>query len=397
MIGTIVFLSIYGLILLIWLTRHPRITQGARALVRLTRRSPQDLPNPAPLVSVLIPARNEAGTIRACVESILAQTYPHLEVIVADDRSTDGTAAIVADLARRDPRLRLVSVTELPDGWTGKTHALWQAAQQARGPFLLFVDADTLQEPENLAICMHRLLADQIDLLSLLPRMRNESFWEHVVQPLAGICLMVWFPLHRVNDPGHRAAFANGQYILIRRKTYEAVGGHQAVRGELLEDIALARRVKQAGGRLLVASATEISSTRMYTSLAEMIRGWARIYYAAADRRLVRLLRAVEMMLVFSLSAYVVLAWGLGRLVAGRSDCFTWTILAMAASHLVLKYAAMYRLYRLGASRVRYLPLYLLAALVVHAAQWLAVIQVFTRRVSWRGTAYVQGAPGASA
>jgi len=389
--GKIILIVIYAGVLLIWLSRHPRLTRAFRNVARLGKDSPQDIPDPAPLVSVLIPALNEENSIARCVEAMLAQTYPNVEIVVANDRSTDRTAEIVEKIAERDPRVRLIQITELPAGWTGKCNALWQATKHANGEFLLFIDADTVQEPENLAVCMHRMIHEKVDMLSLLPAMRNETFWEHAVQPLAGICLMVWYPTDEVNDPDKAVAFANGQYILIRRSTYDAVGGHEGVKDRFLEDVNLARQVKGAGNRLLVATATEISSTRMYTSPAEMINGWGRIYYGAADRRLVRLLRGMLMLLVFSVSAYVALPASAIALALGCTGWFTWTIFGMAVAHLCLKFSVMARLYRAGGNRLIYLSAYWLACIIVHIAQWSALSKVFTGRVTWRGTAYGKG------
>jgi chlorobactene glucosyltransferase len=375
---------------LIWLSRHFRINQGVREMLVLDSGSPRDLPDPAPLVSVLIPARDEEETIRACVEAIMAQTYPNFEVLVVNDRSEDRTAEIVSELAGQDPRVRLINIAELPAGWTGKTHGLWKAVKQAKGEYLLFIDSDTIQEPENLTICMSHMLREDTDMLSLLPRMRNETFWEHVTQPLASICLMLWFSLHRVNDPKRKESFGNGQYILMRRSAYDAIGGHEAVKSELVEDIHLARAIKGNGHRLRVAAAQEISSTRMYTSLATIIKGWARIYFAAADRAFIKLMRAIFMMVVFSFTAYAIFAYSLTAVCMGAADWFTWTLLSLSIAHLTFKFTVMHRLYRLGKNKVRYLPLYLLSAIVVHAAQWSALSKVFTRQVTWRGTAYPQ-------
>ena len=397
MTAQVLFTVVYALVLATWLIRHVLIGVYARRQLYLPKDSPQDLPDPAPLVSVLIPARDEEENIERCVRSILDQTYPNLEVLVVDDRSADRTAAIVEGIAANDPRVRLIRLTALPEGWTGKCNGLWTAAQQARGEYLLFVDADTLQTPENLAICMHLMTERQVDMLSLVPRMRNETFWEHVVQPLAGICLMVWYPFHRVNDPQHRSSFGNGQYILIRRTAYDAIGGHREVRAELVEDIHLARAIKRHGMCLLVAIAPDISSTRMYTSLRRIVRGWGRIYFAALDKSLVRLSVSMLMLLVFSVSAYVMFGLSLVWLATGARDAFTWTVLGMSVGHLAIKFTVMWRLYGIVRNNRWYLPLYGLAALAVLCAQASAIRNRLGRHVMWRGTAYpkrTDGAPG---
>ncbi|MEJ7640167.1 MAG: glycosyltransferase, partial [Singulisphaera sp.] len=166
-----------------------------------------------------------------------------------------------------------MTITELPAGWTGKTHALQVASESARGEWFWFLDADTRHEPDSLSIVLEYAREHRADMASLLPEMRCETFWEDVVQPLAGVVLMQSFPLFRVNDDRSRLAFANGQYILIRRSAYAAAGGHRAVRDRFVEDIYLAKRVKALGLPIRVATSTEISSTRMYTSLPQIVRG----------------------------------------------------------------------------------------------------------------------------
>src|SRR5262249_28592137 len=151
-----------------------------------------------PLVSAIIPAKDEEEKLADCLASVCRQTYPNLEILVVDDRSTDRTAAIAARFAAQDPRVRVLSICELPDGWTGKTHALHVASGAARGDWYWFIDADTRHEPESLSIVLEYARAQRAELASLLPEMRCETFWEKVVQPLEGIVLMRSYPLSRV-------------------------------------------------------------------------------------------------------------------------------------------------------------------------------------------------------
>ena len=175
------------------------------------------------------------------------QTYPNLEIIVVDDRSTDRTGEIAGQFATKDRRIRVLTIDDLPPGWTGKTHALHRAAALATGEWLWFLDADTLHSPESLSILMEYGRRQGAAMVSLLPELRCETFWERVVQPLGGIVLMQSFPLHVVHRDDSPLAFANGQYILITRAAYDAAGGHEAVKDRFVEDIALADRVKAAG------------------------------------------------------------------------------------------------------------------------------------------------------
>jgi chlorobactene glucosyltransferase len=232
----------------------------------------------APLISVCVPARNEAANIRACVEALLAQTYPQFEVLVLDDRSTDATPEILKGLAD-DPRLHVLHGSELPEDWAGKPHALTQAAAAARGDWLCFVDADTFATPYALASCHAKAVATKADLFTIMTRQITGTFWEKTVLPLVMTALAVGFPARDTNDPEKRTAIANGQFILIRRSVYEALGGHARIKDQIVEDKALAELVKWNGYRLIVADGRLVASTRMYSSLPQMWEGWTKNIY----------------------------------------------------------------------------------------------------------------------
>lgn len=233
-------------------------------------------PSTAPLISVCVPARNEERNIQRCCEALLAQTYPNLEILVIDDRSTDSTPQILTALAAGDARLRTLPGEELPAAWAGKPHALSQAAIQARGEWLCFVDADTFIAPQGLASAYAAAQSQQADLFTLMTEQELGSFWEKVILPLVFTGLTVGFVPRKVNDPTQPDAIANGQFILIERRVYEAVGGHAAIRDSIVEDKDLAVLVKHAGYRLVVADGRAVARTRMYTTLPEMWEGWTK-------------------------------------------------------------------------------------------------------------------------
>lgn len=188
-------------------------------------------PNPAELISVIVPARNEARNIRRCVLALLTQTYPNYEIIVVDDRSSDETPLILASLQQEHPeRMQVVAGGELPPGWAGKPHALYLGTRQARGDWLCFVDADTFATPDLLTAAFISAQAQQADLFTLLTDQELGSFWEKALLPLVFTALSFGFPAEQVNDPRRPQAIANGQFILIRRSVYTAVGGHTAIR-----------------------------------------------------------------------------------------------------------------------------------------------------------------------
>jgi chlorobactene glucosyltransferase len=239
-------LIVYAALAAIWPIRLVVVLVVERFIDYLTPKSPRFAADP-PLVSAIIPAKDEEGTLADCLRTVCAQSYPRLEILVVDDRSTDATPEIARRFAEADPRVRVITIKELPGGWTGKTHGLQAAATQARGQWFWFIDSDTRHEPYSLSIVMEYARTEGASMASVLPEMRCETFWERVVQPLAGVVLMQSFPLPFVNNDRMKLAFANGQYILITREAYEAVGGHTAVRDKFVEDIYLASRVKESG------------------------------------------------------------------------------------------------------------------------------------------------------
>ena len=276
---------------------------------------PVAAPAEAPLISVIVPARDEERNIRRCVEALLAQSYPNFELIVLDDRSTDATPAILAELARRDERLHILRGEELPPGWAGKPHALSQAAGKARGEWLCFVDADTFASPQALASVYAAARESSAGLFSIFTRQELGSFWEKVVLPLVFTGLSVGFAPRKVNDPDRPDAIANGQFIFIQSRVYQALGGHAAIKASIVEDRDLATLVKHSGYRLVVADGQAVASTRMYTSLPEMWEGWTKnIFLGLKDRPGLLLLGAFGAF-VSVFAALLLPLWLLGGLV----------------------------------------------------------------------------------
>ncbi|MEO7040203.1 MAG: glycosyltransferase family 2 protein [Candidatus Elarobacter sp.] len=239
----------------------------------------------APSLSVIVPARNEERTIARCVRSLLAQTHPDCEIIVVDDRSGDATAAILAELARGNPRLTVVPGEPLPDDWVGKPWALAQGARCARGEWLLFTDADTFHEPAACTSALDFARARRADALSLATYQELGSWAERALLPtILGMVLIASGSIAALNDPADtKHALANGQYVLVSRAAYDALGGHAALRGEIVEDIAFARRLKSDGRfRLLLAGGEDLVRVRMYTSFGGIWNGFTKNMYLGA-------------------------------------------------------------------------------------------------------------------
>lgn len=225
-----------------------------------------------PEVSVIVPARNEEACLAACLESLAEQTGVRHEVMVVDDGSTDGTRAIAAAA----PGVRVLKAGERRAGWGGKSNAVWQAAQEAKGRWLLFTDADTVHAAGSLARAVAEAEEHGVALLSYSPAQEVRGFWERALMPVVFAELAARYRPPDVCDPKSGCAAANGQYLLVERGAYFAVGGHAAVATSLLEDVELARRVKQSGRRIRFRMAAEAVRTRMYRSLAQMCEGWTK-------------------------------------------------------------------------------------------------------------------------
>jgi chlorobactene glucosyltransferase len=240
-------------------------------------------------VSAIIPARNEEANIARCVRSVASQQGVR-EIIVSDDNSQDRTNAILENLRHEIPQLQTIHLESLPAGWMGKTYALAAAAKSAEGEWLLFTDADTEHLPGSLATLVERGKSEQADLLSVSPGQQTPTWWEKAVIPQVYVRLARLYGFEEVSDPRSTVAAANGQYILIRRLTYERVGGHEAVRSAVLEDVELARLVKAAGGRLLFLPGSAWVRTRMYRRFSEMCTGWTKNLYLLYEGRMALML-----------------------------------------------------------------------------------------------------------
>lgn len=253
------------------------IRRAARQFQAYEVLRPETAPadDPVPSLAVIVPARNEAATIVRCLAGLRAQDYPaeRLRVLVVDDGSTDGTAAIAAHAIGGDPRFRIIAAGSLPTGWAGKPHACWKGAAAAEGEWLCFLDADTVAAPFLLRTAIATAGRRGLDLLSLEPRLELETVWERLVIPAGLFALAFIGDVRRTNDPARRGAAANGQFMLIRRSAYERIGGHAAVRAAIIEDTMLAAKVKEAGLRFALLGGAPLIRTRMYRSLPALWEG----------------------------------------------------------------------------------------------------------------------------
>ena len=350
----------------------PAITVYRASRSRTLDDEPADVPADAPLVSVVLPARNERRNIERCVRSLLATDYPACEVIVVDDHSNDDTADLARAVGGGDARLRVVSAPPLPDGWLGKQWACFTGAGVARGDFLLFTDADTTHAPDLLAHAVNGARRARADLFSVAGEQEMQTFWERVIQPQVFAILSARFGgTEHVSHARRPAdAIANGQFLLFRRAAYDALGTHAAVHDRAAEDLALAQECIRTGHRLAMQMAGRRLRTRMYASLSELIGGWRKNMYAAGRHAMVggRVARALFPLVllvpsIFQLAPVAVL----GPAAAGALSApwLLWASFCVGATavYFVVLYAYMRApmwyaaLFPLGAAMVLYIAI----------------------------------------
>jgi glycosyltransferase involved in cell wall biosynthesis len=336
--------------------------------------------NPDKSISVIVPVRNEESTIARAVRS-LADQPEVLEILVVNDQSTDGTLALLQRLALSEPKLRLVESGPLAPGWVGKNQAAWRGAQQARGRWLLFTDADVTHLRGSAGKALAVAEAGALTMLSFSPRQEMHTGWERALIPFVFCRLSRLYPYAAVNHPQSPAAAANGQYLLVRSDAYRAIGGHAAVSGEVLEDVALARRAKEAGVPLGFLPGDQIASARMYASFTAMWEGWTKNLFplvTVSGRTIRRELLSVfpwPSLLCFALAPMHPALGGLGAfLLAGRH----------------VRYLGALRRNRFPISGV----VYYVVAVALYCAALCASGWTYARgKVTWRGREYRTVAP----
>jgi chlorobactene glucosyltransferase len=357
-------------------------------LPRLAPASPPTA-DQAPFVAVIVPARDEEANIGRCLGCLLAQDYPgsRLRISVVDDHSTDATAAIVRDVAKHHSRIELLPSPPLPPRWVGKSHACWigTRAAAADAEWFCFVDADVAVTPAALSSAWRAASVAGLDLLSLAPRQQLHSFAERLILPCGLILLSFLQDLRHAQAPSGHDVTATGQFMLVRREAYEAVGGHAAVCSAICEDLEFARRLKQSGRSVLLMSGEELLSTRMYT-------GWRTLWPGLA-KNLVDTLGGPVATLSVALAA-VILAWA--AVVIPLIDLAGWRRgVAGAGLAMLLALAASGATVGLHVAATFYfrIPFWygLIFPLGYSAGALMALDSVrrrLRRRVSWKGRIY---------
>ena len=335
-----------------------------------------------PFVSVCVPARDEERGVRACLKSLLEQDYPEFEVIVVNDHSTDHTGELIHELAGKNSRLILLDGEDLPKGWLGKPFALHQAFQKAKGEILLFTDADPVFEPNALRTAVFTMQERKLDALTLMPKAEFGSFWERAVQPTIFGFIGSLTRFGKVNSQDQKSAMGFGAFLMFKRSAYEAIGGHEGGKADVLEDVLIAKRLKKAGFKLLVADAKCLFSIRMYYGLREIWIGWRKNMFMAMKRSVFRTFYYIFMVLVFVLTPYMIFGW---NVVVGSG--LLWIGISLFGVTMVSA-ATIKTCDELGLARIN-ACLFPIGAVVMAAIMINSMIQVLVfSRTEWRGRVY---------
>jgi chlorobactene glucosyltransferase len=341
------------------------------------------------LLSIVVPAHNEERVIGTCIDSLLAQRWQDLEVIVVADRCTDATESIVSERAARDPRLKLIRNRECPQSWAGKCHAARLGAEYATGGWIAFVDADTQAHPDLMTAAVTEASRRETGLLSLLSDLTSHHWFERSTQPVAMMALLSLFPPDAVNRDDRSRTFANGQFMLFDREWYDRIGGHAAVKNDLLEDIAFAGHMVDAGGRVNILRSDGLLSCSMYASHEDFLRGWMRIFLEATRRQCKVLRKHAIRQLLFGifLPVLCILAVVFGSLVGGGLG---WTVQILGVLGLGSQVISLLAIYRVARQPLWTVLLYPVGAWeVAIAMRWADRALRKGEPVKWGGREYV--------
>jgi len=263
--------------------------------------SKEKLKTEYPSVSVIIPTRNESKRISPCIASMKNQDYPDLEVIIIDD-SNDDTVDVIKGIVNDDKRFKILKEKKLDQGWVGKPHAMQQGSREAKGEWLLFIDADTVHTPHLIASAIKHSIEKKLDMLSILAELVCKTFWEKVIQPIPTGLLLFISPMGKVNDPKTKNAFALGPFILIKKSVFEKIGGYEKIRGKIADDVEMAKMLKESGFKIGLAKAHDMMKLRMYEKFRDIWEGWSKnIFMGLVQKRQISSKGKQTLILLFGL------------------------------------------------------------------------------------------------
>jgi chlorobactene glucosyltransferase len=358
----------------------------------------QALPKNPPLVSIVIPARNESKRIRNCITTLKSQTYPKLEFIIIDD-STDDTIEVIHSIVGDDQRFKIIRQEKLPPGWIGKPFALQQGSTVAQGSYLIFIDADTTYDPVLIEKAIGYTLDNKLDMLSLAPRHICVSFWEKMIQPIFLCAILGLSPLAQVNDARSKTSFASGPFIMVKHSVFDAVGGYQTIKGCIADDIELAKVIKNSGYKLAVVHAQSLMSLRMYQKFSDIWEGWSKNCFLGFVQKREMKSKALQVLLflgvlflifMFLIFPFLSLIGGIVLLLFFHSITWVPFIIYTLATWIVSVLTMMYVLHIYRIDSPSYVPLTLILGGIVTMGIFTnaALRTIFGKGVTWKGRTY---------
>jgi glycosyltransferase involved in cell wall biosynthesis len=355
------------------------------------------LKNP-PLVSIVIPSRNEERKIGKCIQTLKSQTYPKLEIIIVDD-STDNTVEVIKNISGNDKRFKIIKQEKLLEGWIGKPFAVQQGSKTATGEWLLFIDADTFYDPVLIERAVEYVIQNKLDMLSLAPRHICKSFWENVIQPIPLGALPAAAPLAKVNDPKSKVALAGGPFIIIKHSVFDKMGGYETIKGCIADDVELAKLVKSSGFRLGLVNAQSMMSLRMYEKFSEIWEGWSKNSFPGfVQKRGIKskflqiMILIVLLFTMFDLLVFPLLAMVISLLITlvVPSVLPQYFLLFAFLTWIVSIFAVFYvqRCFQIGSARYAPLTLFLGGIIIMGIFVNSAFKTMSGKGVTWKGRTY---------
>ena len=373
-------LGAYSLALLVLSVKNIFFIRGYPVLTKVSTSS-----SASPLVSIIVPVRNEAGKVGACVDSLLSLLYPNKEIIIVDGNSTDKTPDI---LKNYKTNVTVLSESNLPKGWIGKNWACHTGYKMSKGEILLFTDGDTLHNNNSLTLAVETMKQNGVDMMTVIPRMEMISFWEKALLPVVSQMIAEYIGGgEKANNDRSKTAWATGQYILIQRSVYESIGGHEAIRNEIWEDSKMARKVRSLGLKMRVFNGANVLTTRLYTSLVEIWDSVVKNNFCLSDYSVLKhLIRIADAFLKLQLPFLILIVGIVTSLTnLGLNDYLIWGfILSFIAIGRVFVFS---RIARWESKFVLILP--------ITGTIYLGIMMVAMLRnklglgVSWKGRKYI--------
>ncbi len=344
----------------------------------------ESLKKSPPLVSILIPARNEAENIKRCVRSLLKQDYTNIEILVLDDNSSDNTGQVVKEIEKKDSRVKLINGKPLKSGWLGKSYACYQLSKYAKGKYLIFTDADTLHFKNSISSAISCLIKNNLGALSVIPRQIMVSIHERMVVTWVHFGILCLLPLILVKKSKNPLfCTANGQFILFKMEVYKKIGGHKSIKVKILEDIHISKLVKRYGYNFMLFDGSKNIHCRMYRSFSELISGFSKFMFAAFDYNIFTI--SVVIFLISALFLFPFILLPLGFLIFNWPKIITNLIIVQIITIFVMRIVLAIRLN----SRILDVLLQPLSMIYIILICFNSILQTkFGKGVCWKGRSY---------